>query len=183
MNVKEQRGANRAATGGFTLLEILIVVMIIGILGMAVMPQVQSLMQETRLSEATGELESALEYAADLAATYQRPFGVKAAGGSTVFSVFDARYKNDAAAHTNATPPVTAFGVVMNPVDKKWYTIDFSALPTLGGVVISTAPPSGETVFYPAGNCSALTNTFVVSLGTDADTLNVNGVTGRITVQ
>ena len=172
-----------SAIRGFTLFEVLIVVMIIAILGMVVTPQIQSLIGERKLNGAAGELVTALEYAADLAATYQRPFGVKSTGGSTVFSVFDERYKSDPLAHTNETPPVTAFGVVINPVDKKWYTIDFRTLPTLEGARISTAPPSGETVFYPAGNCSALTNTFVVSFRTDAKTLKVSGVTGRITVQ
>ena len=106
---------------------------------------------------------------------------MKAAGGSTVFSVFDARYKSDPVAHTNATPPVTTFGVVLNPVDKRWYALDFRT--NYQGALIRAAPPSGELVFYPAGHCSAVASTFVVSLGTDAKTVTVNGVTGRITVQ
>jgi type II secretion system protein H len=182
VNVKA-RCPGSAAPRGFSLIEILIVVMIVGILGMAAIPQIQSLVREAKLSGAMGELVTALEYAADLAATYQRPFGVKAAGGSTVFSVFDARYKSDPVAHTNETPPVTAFGVVINPVDKRWYSLDFRALPHHEGALISTAPARGEVVFYPAGHCSELSSTFVVSLGTDTRTVNVNGVTGRITVQ
>ena len=182
MNVK-RRDAGCAAVRGFTLIEILIVVMITGILAMAVMPQVQSLIRETKLNGATGELVTALEYASDLAATYQRPFGVKSTAASTLVSVFDVRYKSDAVAHTNATPPVTTFGVVINPVDKRWYSIDFRALPNYQGALISAAPPSGEVVFYPAGNCSALANTFAVQCGGDTRTVTVNGVTGRIAVQ
>ncbi len=176
-------GSGSTATSGFMLLEILIVVIIIGILGMAVMPQAQSLIRETKLNGATGELVTALEYAADLAVTYQRPFGVKAAAGSTVFSVFDARHKSDPVAHPSETPPGTAFGVVINPFDKKWYLKDFLTLPSYHGALISVAPASGEIVFYPAGHSSELSSTFVVSFGTDARTVTVNGVTGRIAVQ
>jgi type II secretion system protein H len=182
MNVTK-RIAGQEAIHGFTLIEILIVIMLISILSLAVMPEIQSLVRESKLNGATGELVTALECAADFAVTFQRPFGVKATSGSTSFSVFDARYKSDPVAHSNETPPVAAFGVVLNPIDKQWYTLDFRTLPNLSGVRISAAPASGELVFYPAGHCSALTSTFVVSSGTNAKTVTVNGVTGRLVVQ
>ncbi len=178
-----RRGSGFVVEGGFTLMELLIVVMIVGILGLAVVPQIQLLIQEARLNGAAGELVTALEYASEQAAAYQRPFGVKVTGNSTTFSVFDVRYRNDPTAHPTETPPVTAFGVVMNPVDKRWYTLDFQNLPHLTGTLISTAPPLGEIVFYPAGHCAALVNTLVVTYRTSSRTLTVNGMTGGVAVQ
>ena len=163
--------------GGFTLIDTLIIVAIIAILAMLAVPALQSLIADTRLNAAAGELLSGLGYAADLAVIHQRPFGVRASAGSMSFSVFDARYRNDSSAHTAEGPPTTAFGVVLNPIDKKWYSRD------LDGVVISVAPTAGEVLFYPNGNCSGPSNTLVVTYGGDTRTVSVNGVTGRITVQ
>jgi len=107
--------------GGFTLLELLIVVMILGILGMAVAPQFGNLLAENKVEAAAGEMATALEYARQLAARHQRCFGLKAVVVGNRLEVFDDRYRLDINPHTGAVPPVTAYGVVLNPLDKNWY--------------------------------------------------------------
>lgn len=174
-----KRISRSAGAGGFTLVDILIVTMILGIIGMMVAPQFHSLIQESRLNAATGELVSGLEYAADLAVVHQRPFGVRTSSGSSSFSVYDSRFKADSGSHPTETPPVTALGVVLNPVDKTWYVRDLSD----NQAVISSVTPAGGVVFYPDGHCSAPSNTLVVTVGAEFRTVSVNGINGRIQVE
>ena len=51
---------------GFTLIDLVIAIMILGILAMIVMPQYHSVMTQTKLNGATGEVISALKYAMSL---------------------------------------------------------------------------------------------------------------------
>jgi prepilin-type N-terminal cleavage/methylation domain-containing protein len=173
---------------GFTLLDLLIVIMIIGVLGVLIIPQFHSMVSETKLNEATGELVSGLQYAGNLAIQYQRNFGLEANVGGNWFKVFDYRYKDDTNPHHDCLPDpacdprVDAYGVVLNPVDKKWYIKDFDTMKTYEGVHIDFVPPGGEIRFYPDGHSSSSDNTFVLSLAGNQRTITVNGTTGRISV-
>ena len=73
---------------GFSLLDLLIVIMILGILGVFLAPQLHSTLNEARLNEATGELVSGLHYAQSLAVTHQRPFGLSRRMWPTIGSGF-----------------------------------------------------------------------------------------------
>ena len=158
--------------------------MIIGVLGVLIIPQFHSMVSETKLNEATGELVSGLQYAGSLAIQYQRPFGLEADVGGNWFKVFDtAPYPDDVPpARPDNKPPVDADGVVLNPVDKKWYIKDFDTMKTYEGVHIDFVPPGGEIRFYPDGHSSSSDNTFVLSLAGNQRTITVNGTTGRISV-
>lgn len=166
---------------GFSLIELLIVVMILGILGMAVVPQFQNFQTKNRLDGAAGEMATALQYARQLAARHQRPFGLMADVGTNRLEVFDQRYRSDGAAHTGEVPPVSAYGVVLNPLDKNWYLRDFNTLSEYAGVKIQTAPGSGAILFYPDGHSAATDSSFVIALGDRQKTVTVNGTTGRVT--
>jgi type II secretion system protein H len=165
--------------GGFTLLDSLIVIMILGIVGVIVIPQFQGMIQETRLNEAAAELVSGMQYAGNLAVRYRRPFGFQANAGGRWFKVYDNRYAADAAAHAAADPPVTAYGVVLNPLDKKWYQHDFDEMENYQAVTFTSA----QIVFYPDGHSAAANTTVTVSLGGSQRTITVDGATGRIRVQ
>jgi type II secretion system protein H len=168
---------------GFSLLELLIVVMILGILGMAVVPQMQNLLSDNKLDEAAKETVIALEYVRQLAAQHQRPFGLAADVGGNWLEVFDQRYRADSNAHTGDLPPVSAYGVVQNPLDKNWYRREFNALTQFAGVRIQTVPGSGVILFYPDGHSAATDSSFVIALGGRQKTVTVNGTSGRITSQ
>lgn len=160
----------------------LIVIIILGITALAVLPNVQALLRDTRLTEAAAELVSSLQYARNLAARYGRPFGFQADAAGRWFKVYDNRYAADTAAHADADPPVTAYGVVLNPLDKKWYQIDFDDLAQYSGVAFSSA----QIVFYPDGHCNdpaAANPSMTVSLGAAQRTVTVDGVTGRVSAQ
>jgi Tfp pilus assembly protein FimT len=170
---------NRKA--GFTLLDSLIVIMILGILGVIVIPQYQGMIQETRLSDAAAELVSGMQYAGSLAVRYRRPFGFQADAAGRWFKVYENRYADDPNAHTADTdkPAVTAYGVVQNPLDKSWYIHDFDDRENYQAVTFTSA----RVVFYPDGHSAATNTTVTVSLGDRQRTIMVDGTTGRISVQ
>jgi len=169
---------------GFTLIDMILVVMIIGIVGMIAIPQFHSMITEAKLNAAAGELVAALEYARSLAVEYQKPFGLAVTANR--IRVYDDGRKTNPAPDHEALPPVDAFGVVLNPADKKWYIKDFDTMTDYEGVAIDSAPAGGEIRFFPDGHCSDPAgpgNTFVVSYGGYQKTITVNGTTGWVSVQ
>jgi len=167
---------------GFCLLDLLIVIMIIGIIGVLVTPPIHSMIDGARLNEASGELVSGLQYARSLAVTHQRPFGVLTDTAGNWFRVFDYQYRNDPNPHHNETPPVDGYGVVLNPFDKKWYSVDFDTTQTYEGVSIDSVPGAGMISFYPDGHSSSSDSVFVLGYDGDNRTVSVDGATGRIKV-
>ena len=159
--------------------------MILGILGLLVIPRFQSMAAETRLNEAAMELVSALQYSAGLAIQYRRPFGLKADVSGNWFRVFDtAPYPDSSASiRLNNIPPVNADDVVINPIDKTWYEIDYDTLNIYAGVTLVTVPTGAELRFYADGHSSSADNTFSLTCAGMQKTITVNGTTGRISVQ
>ena len=172
----------RQKNEGFSLLDLLIVLMILGIMGIIVAPQLHSMMTEARLNEAAREMVCGLHYAQSLAVTHQRPFGVKADVDGNWFRVFDYRFRDDSSPHHNEAPPVDAYGVVINPLDKNWYIVDLDTSHTYEGVSIDSMPPTGMVSFYPDGHSSSNNSFFVMSYGGDSKTITVDGITGKIRV-
>jgi Tfp pilus assembly protein FimT len=171
--------------GGFTLLDLILVILIIGVLGVVIVPQYFSLTDQAKLDEGAAELVSALQYAGNLAVQHQRPFGVKASVTDNSFSVFDTAPKPNTVppAQPNNLPPVDADGIVLNPLDKTWYSKSFNTLQSFQGVKIAAVPAGGEVRFYPDGHSGATDSLFTVSYAARQKTIAVNGTTGQITVQ
>ncbi|MBW2622259.1 MAG: GspH/FimT family pseudopilin [Deltaproteobacteria bacterium] len=168
---------------GFTLIDLLLSIAIIGILGMLVVPQYHSYITDAKLDEAAGELVSGLQYSESLAVTHQRPFGLQADVDGNWFKVFDNRYKADPTPHHDADPPVDANGVVLNPVEKKWFIKDFDLEQAFEGVSITAVPAGGEILFYPDGHSSSSNGTITLQYGGSERIITINGATGRVHVQ
>jgi type II secretory pathway pseudopilin PulG len=166
---------------GFTLMECVIIVLILGIVGMVGIPQFKGLTSEVRLNEAAAELISGLHYARSLAVEHQRPFGIRADVAGNWFAAFDGRYHNDPDAHLNDLPPVGAYGVVFHPLSKTPYTKDLDTI--YDGVQILTVPVGGEIRFYPDGHSSETASLFEIQLGDEKRTISVDGTTGQIDAQ
>lgn len=164
---------------GFTLIDSLLVIVIIGIIGMIAIPQFQGLVQETKLNEAATELVSGMQYAGNLAVRYGRPFGFQADAAGHWYQVYDNRYLADPAPHTTDDPPVTAYGVVLNPLDKSWYLRDFDDMESYREVIFTSA----QITFYPDGHSAVSDTAVTVSLGNNQRIITIDGTTGRISVQ
>ncbi len=160
---------------GFTLMECMIVVLILGIVGLVGIPQFKGMASEVRLNEAAAELISGLHYARSLAVVHQRPFGLRADLSGNWFAVFDVRYRNDANAHLNDVPPVGANGLVFHPLSKTPYAKDLDTI--YEGVRVLTVPAGGEIRFYPDGHSSETASLFVIQLSDKQRMISVDGTT------
>lgn len=174
---------DRQKNRGFSLLDLLIVLMILGIMGVILAPQLYSMMTEARLNEAAREMVSGLQYAQSLAVTHQRPFGLKADVDGNWFRIFDYQHRDDSNPYHDETPPVDGYGVVINPLDKNWYIVDLDTSHTYEGVNLNAAPTDGTISFYPDGHSSSDDSSFVLTYGGDTRTITVDGTTGKIRVE
>ena len=192
----------RSFQQGFTLIDLLIVLLIIGVIGTLLAPQLHSILTETKLNGAAGELVSALEYTRSLAIEYQRPFMLRVYGydhtddKANAFTVKDTISTLDDEIHLDADPPLYSFKRVFHPLDKKPYFIDFDRVnePLEGvidpkyeyeGVIIQSVPGGGTTAllkFYPDGHSSDTDSSFTLDLRGVQKTITVDGITGNISV-
>ena len=180
----------------------LIVLLIIGVIGTLLAPQLHSILTETKLNGAAGELVSALEYTRSLAIEYQRPFMLRVYGYNHTddkangFTVKDTISTLDNAIHLDADPPLFYYKRVFHPIDKKPYFIDFDRVPEpfegtidpkkeYEGVIIQSVPGGGTTAllkFYPDGHSSDTDSSFILDLNGEQRTITVDGITGNIAV-
>ena len=172
-------GENRR---GFTLIDLLVVIMILGILGMITMPQIGAVVSEVKLKAATGETVLALQYARNLAVKYQRTFAVLVRPEDNAFQAIDYRYKDDTLAHTEDDPPVRANGVLFHPLQKHDYVRDFDEMGEYEGVTITSPPGDYYIRFYPDGHSSDTDSTISLGLDEDQRTITVDAVTGNISI-
>ena len=184
---------------GFTILDLLIVIIILGVMAMMVLPQIGAFANQSKINSAAWELVSALQYAQTMAIEYQRPFQVKVyrVSDRNQFLVKDNQYKDDATAYPNNDPPIYSYGRIYNPIDKKPYIIDFddvqsaiagevSTREEFRGVTIDSVPGGGndaEIVFYPDGHSGNSDSVVVMSLGSETRTVTVDGFTGKVTAE
>ncbi len=168
---------------GFTLTDLLITVLLIGLFSLMAMPAFQDLASGAKLDSAAAELVSSLEYAGSLAIRYRRPFLVTVSQRYSAFAAIDSRYEGDMSDHPDADPPVWAFGIVAHPVDRSRYLIDFNATERFEGVRISAIKGASSIRFYPEGHCSTEATSITVTYGGDSRTVSIDGITGRVTVR
>jgi len=159
-------------------MECVIVVLILGIVAMAGIPQFKGMLSEARLNEAAAALVSGLHYSRSLAVEHQRPFGLRADSSGNWFEVFDSRYHNDPDAHPAAVPPVGARGVLFHPLSKTLYIEELNKI--YAGVQIAAVPSGGEIRFYPDGHSSEAAGHFVLQSGDQQRMISVDGTTGQI---
>ena len=169
--------------GGFTLIDLLIVSMILGILGMIIAPQFHGVISERKLNGAAEKVICAMQYAQNLSVSYQRVFYFMAKETDNSFQVGDYRYKDDSNPHVEADPPVLKKGIVYHPLTKGEYDIDFDALSEFEGIQLTAAPADNYIYFYPDGHSSETQSTIMLRLGNKQRSIIVDGITGRITVQ
>jgi len=168
---------------GFTLIEVLIIVMILGIVAMAGMPVINSVLGYSKLSSASRIMVAGIEYTANLSIRYQRPFQFKIGGFyNNYFEIKDTAPYPDTSGTIRLTnqPPVNADDIVFNAVTGTWYQVDFSTTGNSKGVVIDSGP--SDLTFYPDGHSAYTDSQYVLSLGDLKNTITVNGISGKISI-
>jgi prepilin-type N-terminal cleavage/methylation domain-containing protein len=163
----------RAGSGGFTLAEILLVVLIIAIAAMIVVPMIGS-MDSVQIRSAANMIAADLEYAKSMAISRQKNYSV-VFPSSSYYEVHD---------HNGV--------MIKHPVTKLNYKVDFSSDSRLDRVVIDDAdfdPGSSNTITFdslgsPYSGTSNQLNSGTISIkaGDFTMTVRVEPVTGFISI-
>jgi Tfp pilus assembly protein FimT len=147
---------------------------------MITIPQFQSLIISSKLDGAARELDSALQYAANLSVRYQRSFGVATSTAQNRLCVFDPNPSGDPPSYADETFEPKR-NLVENPFHKGLYEVTLDAPGSYQGVVLVSAP--AEVIFHPDGHTGVNDSELILALGERRKTITVSGTTGRIAVQ
>jgi len=167
---------------GFTLIDTMIAVLIIGIIGMTALPKISDFLADRRLSAAGSLVMAGLEYASALSIRYQRPFSMSTDTTLRQFQVKDTAPYPDSSAtvRTGNTPPVNAEDVVFNPVADQWYSTRLDQMPGLEEIQMSSTP--ADITFYPDGHSGESDTLLVLALGSMSKTIRVDSISSRISI-
>ena len=154
---------------GFTMVEMMVVLLILGMVAAVAVPSITSSLDEMKMDGASREVVSAIQYCQSLAIKEGIEYKVNFAKAQEKFRCFE---------------PISDV-TVLHPVDKKPYEINFTGAGNFKGVDIVSAS------FNP-GNKSAVTFTSLgepdklgsVVLGYRGyqKTINVTGLLGKVSV-
>ena len=167
MIVMVGRGRGAPAHSGFTLLELSIVILLLGVLATAALPSFVTAYSQFKLEAAADAVATALVYAQNVAIQRQH----------TVEVTFDANNEEFELADVND-------GVLLlNPLTRKDYMVEFGATPMLAGVDIASAA-FGDQSKVSFDYLGRLSSPGSVMLQYSEGTLwvTVSGVVGRIRV-
>ena len=172
--------------GGFTIVELLMVVLILGIVAMAGMPTLVSGLEGYRLSAAVTEIVTAIEYAQLTAMT---------AGGNTRITIDSSNNtilvekfepgQSLLGAETELDDTVVEGGsyVTMgNPINKGTdYQVSLASEDRSSGVNITTSTfGAGDFIIFDALGAPSDGGTVTLSLGSRQATLTVDSLTGKV---
>ena len=168
---------------GFTLIELLIIVMLLGIIAMAGVSALTTVLGDSKLSSAGRIMVAGIEYTANLSIRYQRPFQFEADTNTNSFQIKDTAPYPDSTSGTirlNNLPPVNDDDIIFNTLSGTWYVVDFATTGNFDGVSIDSGPAA--LTFYPDGHSTYADSLYVLSFGQRSNTITVNGISGRISV-
>ena len=172
---------------GFTLLEILIVVLIVGILAAAGFPSMQSTLKDSRLSTASDEVLLTLEFARTSAAGSGRPTRVTIDADADTILVEQIRYAADVM-DTSATQlgeaavESLAYVPLHHPLQRsREYRINIAQKPRFAGVEIlhSSFGPDSAVIFDGLGTPSK-GGSVTVSVDGQSVEISLDALSGRV---
>ena len=170
--VKMIKGAIKK-TCGFTAIEVIVAIVIVGILATMARPQVMEALQSFKLNAAAGKMLSDIRYAREMSLSRHSTYGIEVNSASNYYEIFSL------SGNTKT--------VLTDPGTRKAMTIDFDLLPQYSGVTI------GAVDLCESGGCGSVDLRFD-SFGTPSDSagtamasaatvqLLAGGVTRTITI-
>lgn len=181
--VKPKRGYHN----GFTLVEVLIVVFILGIVAILALPTLQSAVAESKLAGASSEIVVALEYAQMVAMMSGEQTRVTIDATNDTVLVERSEISGDIMGADTELPEndidSEAFVTVAHPASRgKDYNIVLAEENRFEGVDLVTATfGAGNSVTFDALGIPSDGGTVVLSLGSTQVTLTVDSLTGKVT--
>jgi prepilin-type N-terminal cleavage/methylation domain-containing protein len=140
----------KAPAHGFTIVEIVIVVTILGIVAAAVLPAISSSLEWARLSNAADWVASAVEFAQFSATSSGRPYRVTVdpANNSLLVerAVYGSGIPSDALAVADSIVEATAYQTAPNPLlPGNQYAVSFATDSQFVGVVVASSSFAAAT--------------------------------------
>ena len=156
----------RSFSPGFTLVEVITVVALLGIVLAVAVPSINSTLNEMKLDSAAQEVVSAIHYVQSLAIKEGVVYGVEFFPSEDRFRCY------------NVATDVTVF----NPIDKKSYVVDFTGEGHLQGVTLSTTFSNMKAEFDSIGEANE-SGTVLLEYAGLQKTITVSAPIGRVTIQ
>ena len=154
---------------GFTMVEVIIVLLILGIISAVAVPSIKSSLDEIKLDGAAREIISAIYYAQSSAIKEGEDYKVN-------FNKVQERFKCD-----NVVTSLTT----LHPVDRKPYNIDFKLAGQFQGVDIVTAtflPGNKTDVSFNSLGEPNRSGTVTLDYNGYQKTIGISGLLGEISV-
>ena len=177
----------RGLHGGFTLVEALIIVFLLGIVTVMAIPTLQSGLAESKLAGASGEITVALEYAQLVAMTSGNQTRVTIDAANDTILVERYEISGDIMGAETELPQndidTGAFATVAHPASRgKDYDIAFADESRFDGVdIVSATFGGGQTVTFDAMGVPSNGGTVTLSLGSNQVILTVDALSGKVT--
>jgi prepilin-type N-terminal cleavage/methylation domain-containing protein len=173
---------------GFTLVELLIVILILGIIAMVAWPTRITLLEESRLSGAASDVVTALEFAQLNALSSGRQTQVKIDVGNDKIAVSEFK-PHDGIWEENPQISETivesgSFEIMEHPLNPgSDYTIYLGDQAMFGGVDITAETfGGGDIVTYDAQGAPSDGGTVTLGYGSGQRVVTLDGLTGKVTV-
>ena len=164
--------------GGFTLVELVILMTIITVMAVFAAEKVQYAIQTSKLSAAAAKVASDIRYAQQLARTRNGWYGVSFAVSPTnQYTV----YSTDGATDTAVTDPVNPAQTLVNNIATGFGGVAISAVNIAGGNKVEFNP-TGAPYNDKTGTLLAANGTVTLAFGGATRTVTITPNTGRVVV-
>lgn len=161
-------------TKGFTLIEVVIAITIVGILSAVAIPNVWTAIQTIRVSNAAHKLASDIRYLREMSMSRHGTYGIDFTVANNSYSLF---------AWNGSTK-----AILNNPHSNKSMTIDFDIYPEFAGVTIASGGPtevrfnSFGTPLDAFGNSLTSIQTITLQQGSLSKQIQITHQTGFVEV-